>query len=642
VNVKLKFYLALLLMVPFFLNVVAQEDDFGKSVEKLIDSREHRFSVINYAFNKYRHDSIKMKQFARISNANKYSIGESYAYNMLGKIYRMNTDYPEAIHYHQNAYVKAVEAKDTVMQVYSLNMLGVVYRRMDAVKSALQYHDMALELARKKHRQDKEILDNIAISHNSIGNIYVLLNRDDMALLHFNKALGIEKKFNNKLGLAINYQNIGSIYENEGDLNKALEYYEKSLGYNEQIHSKVGKIICNNSIGEVYIKKGEPKKALKIILPSLDIAEQLGDDYYLSGVYLNLGRIYTGIGNYKEAEHFLREGLGIAKENNIVSYIADGYQYYAELKEKQGRYKEALVFQKKFTDEKNMILNEKNQQLVSDLIVKQIKKENDEKIQQLGDENIQVKNKLKKTKSSIYIMFAVFALLTILSLIYYFQSRIEDNRKLMNMEQNLLRAQMNPHFIFNSLNSIKLYIINNDKRAAVTYLNKFAKLIRTILLSTTTEKETTVAKEIETLKLYTSIENIRMSETLDFSIDIDDTLDIEHLKIPSMLTQPFVENAIWHGLATIEGKKELKVKIYPESINYYVVEIEDNGIGRERAMEIKQSKIFKKTSIGISLSEERLENFSKKFNYPHDLQFIDLYDEKGKPKGTKVIIKIPY
>ncbi len=586
-------------------------------------------------------DTIRLKRLADMSLENDYPKGAIFAYNQLGKIFRIKADYPQAIFYHQKAYNLAKEVNDLPGQIYSLNMLGVIYRRMDAVKSALEYHNKALDLALSAPVKTKEILENIAISHNSIGNIYLLLQRDDMALKHFLKALDIEKKFNNRLGLAINYQNIGAIYERQGDYGKALEYYKKSLDYNEQINSKLGKIICNTSIGNVYLKQGQIDKALKKMQPNITLAKQLGDAYYMADIDVNLGKAYLQAKQYRKAEDFLVKALTIALDKNLPSVAQEAYKYYAILKERQGDYKEALFLYKKFNEKQNEILNEKNRQLVADVVIKQIKLENKQKIDALGEENFMVKQKLNRTKKSFYYTLFLSFLLLILGFIFYKQYQLNNERKLMNLEQSLLRARMNPHFIFNALNSLKMFIIQQRPKEAVVYLSTFSKLVRTILQSTI-DKETTLKEEIDTIKKYVSIENARFSDKIDFKINVSDRLDLEKITIPPLLIQPFIENALWHGLSPKEGHKELKLNIYPKDNQYFVVEIIDNGIGRKRAAAIKKARTFKRESVGIKLSEERLRHFSKNFTGNYKITFKDLVDEKGEAKGTKVIIEIPY
>ncbi len=218
--------------------------------------------------------------------------------------------------------------------------------------------------------------------------------------------------------------------------------------------------------------------------------------------------------------------------------------------------------------------------------------------------------------------------------------KVAYEKELIELKMASLRSQMNPHFIFNSLNAIKLYIIDNEKENAVYYLNKFSKLIRKIL-ATTREKEITLADEIETLKLYIDIENIRFSNEIQSFISIDKTLNINTIQIPSLILQPFIENAIWHGLSPQKGLKKIDIDFEKEENTHLKITIADTGIGRKKSNEINNQKIHKKDSIGIKLTEERLNNFCKSFENDFSLGFIDLFDDTQASLGTKVILQIP-
>ncbi len=634
-------YLSVFLFVCVTAFSLAQNQSVDSIINYIVNDRIVDKSKLNGILYRIRKDSVQLKRLAELSRQKNFPQGEITAYNMLGKLYRINGDYPEAIYYHQKAYDLAKQIDDLYDEIYSLNMIGVVYRRMDAVKSALEYHNKALNLALNALQKNEKIWKNIAISHNSIGNIYLLLQRDDLALKHFLEALKIEKKYNNLLGLAINYQNIGSIYERRGDYDKAMEQYQKSLSYNEKIHSKVGKIICNTSIGNLLLKKGKTSEAVKIIKPNLQVAKDLGDAYYLADVYVSLGKAYLKDNKFKQAEENLKKGLQIALNKKIPSVAQEAYKQISLLKEKQGKYKEALTYHKKFNEKQNEILNEKNRQLVSDVIIKQIKLENKQKMEALDEENMIVKKKLNRTKKSFYFTLLFLVFLIVMGSIFYKYYQLNNQRKLMNLEQNLLRARMNPHFIFNSLNSLKMFIIQQKTKEAVIYLSTFSKLVRTILQSTI-DKETSLKDEIETIKKYVSIENIRFSDKINFEINISEQLNLDELLIPPLLTQPFIENALWHGLSPKEGGKKLTINIFPKDDLYFIIEIIDNGIGRKRASEIRETRTFKRESVGIKLSEERLRHFTKHLTAGYELKFEDLYDEDGKPAGTKVIIIIPY
>ena len=217
--------------------------------------------------------------------------------------------------------------------------------------------------------------------------------------------------------------------------------------------------------------------------------------------------------------------------------------------------------------------------------------------------------------------------------------KAEYEKELLALKISSLRSQMNPHFIFNSLNAIKLYIIENDKENAVYYLNKFSKLIRKIL-AVTREKEITLAEEIETIKLYIDIENIRFHNEIDTSFSIDNSLNLNTIRIPSLIVQPFIENAIWHGLSSKKGQKKLSLFLKKEE-DFVKITIEDNGIGREKSKANNKRKIYKKDSIGIQLTKDRLSNFSKNLKNNFLITFTDLKDAQNNALGTQVVLKIP-
>ena len=218
--------------------------------------------------------------------------------------------------------------------------------------------------------------------------------------------------------------------------------------------------------------------------------------------------------------------------------------------------------------------------------------------------------------------------------------KVRYEKELSDLKMASLRSQMNPHFIFNSLNSIKLYIIDNQKENAVYYLNKFSKLIRKIL-ATTREKEISLADEIETMELYLNIENIRFNNEIDFSVSVDKSLSLDTIKIPGLILQPFIENAIWHGLSSKKENRRLELIIEGYNKTHIQISIVDNGIGREKSAEINRNKMHKKRSIGIKLTEERLRNFAKEYINNYDLSFTDLYDEIKNANGTLVVLMIP-
>jgi LytS/YehU family sensor histidine kinase len=224
------------------------------------------------------------------------------------------------------------------------------------------------------------------------------------------------------------------------------------------------------------------------------------------------------------------------------------------------------------------------------------------------------------------------------------QARIEalqNKQKATETRLQSLRLQMNPHFLFNALNSIQQMILANEEMVATKYLSKFSKLLRAILVHSDKEY-VTLKEELEILHLYIELESIRFKDSFNYTIDCDDNIDTEEIKLPTLLIQPFVENAIWHGLMHKEGERSLQI-VFSEPGECINCIIEDNGIGRARSHESKlptgQGK--KHTSKGIQVSKERLEAMGNGNGCKGSLEIIDLKDEKGNAKGTRVRIVFP-
>ncbi len=203
------------------------------------------------------------------------------------------------------------------------------------------------------------------------------------------------------------------------------------------------------------------------------------------------------------------------------------------------------------------------------------------------------------------------------------------------LKLDALRSQMNPHFIFNALNSIKAYLIDNNKEKAVYYLNKFAKLIRKILESSRTDS-VSLDEELETIELYMNIENIRFNDAISFKVNSARNVNLASTKLPGLILQPFIENALWHGLMLKEGEKIITIDVTSiDSITN--LSITDNGIGREKAKEKSDKKTFKKESLGIQFAQERLNYFNKKHETNYTFFITDLQDENHEAAGTRVV-----
>jgi ligand-binding sensor domain-containing protein len=214
------------------------------------------------------------------------------------------------------------------------------------------------------------------------------------------------------------------------------------------------------------------------------------------------------------------------------------------------------------------------------------------------------------------------------------------NKKVAEIEMKALRAQMNPHFIFNCLNSINRYIVKSDHVTASGYLTRFAKLIRLILDSSSADY-TPLEKEIQLLQLYVEMESLRFEDRFDFTIDIAHELDVAAINIPSMIIQPYVENAIWHGLLHKEGKGVLTIRFKQATTDLLKVEIEDDGIGRQKAAELKSKQLLKEKSYGLKITGDRIKIVNELYGLQASSNIEDLKDEYDRPAGTRVHLLLP-
>ena len=197
---------------------------------------------------------------------------------------------------------------------------------------------------------------------------------------------------------------------------------------------------------------------------------------------------------------------------------------------------------------------------------------------------------------------------------------------------------MNPHFIFNSLNSINRFILQNNKTEATEYLTKFSRLIR-MILNSSASASVSLAEDLEALRLYLELERLRCEEKFNFKIKCDPDLDTDFIQVPPMLLQPFVENAIWHGLMNKEGEGHVWINIDQED-STLLCTIADDGIGRKKAAQL-ENKSGKHKSMGMKITESRIAMAQKMNGENKSVEIKDLVDADGNAAGTEVVLKIP-
>jgi sensor histidine kinase YesM len=223
------------------------------------------------------------------------------------------------------------------------------------------------------------------------------------------------------------------------------------------------------------------------------------------------------------------------------------------------------------------------------------------------------------------------------------QEKMSVQQKLNELEQMALRAQMNPHFIFNCLNSIQNFIITNDLEATNWYLSGFAHLIRQTLDNS--EKSTiSITNEIKYLERYLELEIMRFGHSFNYSIEVDPCIDTDLVSIPTMILQPYIENSIRHGIRYREnkgGRIDIKFQNSGDG-NGFICIIGDNGIGRKKAGELKSKMHVEYQSKGMSLTAERINILNRQLMDPITIEIIDLTDAQNQATGTRIILRFPF
>jgi putative methionine-R-sulfoxide reductase with GAF domain len=216
---------------------------------------------------------------------------------------------------------------------------------------------------------------------------------------------------------------------------------------------------------------------------------------------------------------------------------------------------------------------------------------------------------------------------------------LKAQQRMAEVEMQALRAQMNPHFIFNCLNSINRYIVKSDQQTASLYLTKFAKLIR-LILDNSNSKNVLLSSELEALKLYIDMEALRFDKKFSYQVEVDEGIGPDSIEVPPLIIQPYVENAIWHGLLHKQTVGHLHIHFSMSGSSLQCV-IKDNGVGREKANELRSKSVTTKKSLGMKLTEDRLALLNKHAQRNASINIIDLKDERGEALGTQVILLIP-
>ncbi|WP_162946289.1 tetratricopeptide repeat-containing sensor histidine kinase [Chitinophaga barathri] len=639
------FYLSCLLLLCCGINSSAQDSVLAfrslDSVKKMADDTLKVNTFMAQSKNFYRYFDRKnqenpfLLEAITLSSRIKYNKGLADAYNEMGTSKRNKSQYILATEYHEKALAAAEDSRNDRLIAVSLNNIGVDYRRRDMLEKAFDYHFRALKLAEKIND-----VRNITIATNSIGNINLSDGKYEDAIREFTRSLRLEQESDNELGVAINLGNLGYAYEYLGKLDLAIDYYERSLAVNQRLGNSTGMSICYTCLGTAYQKKKNYPLAMDYLQKALEVNDRVDDKVHVAESYLSIGRLLNEQGKYEDARHHIRQALELGHQWGFKSVLMEGYKAMADNYKREGDYAQSLDNTNLSLQYKDSILEERSSTEFAQMKAMHEVYRKDNQIKEL--QRAQDLNQLRIRRNlALAIALAGFLFMLIVGGFFYIRHRnLQANRQTLQLELRSLRSQMNPHFIFNSLSSIHRYIWSNNQEEASDYLTKFSKLMR-MILDNSQHTFIPLNKELDSLRLYLDLEALRCNNIFDYHIAVGENINEEEVLIPPMIIQPYVENAIWHGLVHREAKGRLEISV---SLKGKVLEVvvTDNGIGRKMAMEIKEKKDRMHNSMGMKVTEGRIA-LIRKINNTKDanVEILDLRDNGGQATGTQVRIVLP-
>lgn len=531
--------------------------------------------------------------------------------NYLGHLYKLNNEYSKALLCFENAYSLAKNIDDHKEQALSLERIGVLWDHQEKYDQALDIFFSSLKI-QKQHNLYKDIPN----TYNYISKIYLSKGQ-------LNKSIAYADSAQNTIYTPPNVllnscRLLSTIYELKGNNKKKQKYTSLSNDLNAKIKQAKEEKTANKN--ELYLKIEEfEEQYLNII--------QIGHVQGLAYENLKLNSLAQ-----KNQIDLITKDQAINKQNLLLA------EEHLTLEQKA---REIEHLQSESEIQSLLIEKQKLQELKKQQQITALEKE-----QYLNALDLEFKDqKIKNQKQTQQLTVLVFIVIIFFLIIIYFLIKQRQNkqkvlfeREKKKTESKLFRSQMNPHFLFNSLNSIKSFIITNEKKEASSYLSKFALLMRHIL-DNSDHAYIPLEKEIETLSLYMELEKLRFEDRFDYSFTIDEELEPENTYIPPMLLQPHIENAILHGFN--KNKKDGQITIVIKEVNNMLLcSVEDNGIGRKQSLALKSSRSSHK-SKALTLVKNHLSNINATQKIDISMKFIDLKNNEGIACGTRVEIVLP-
>lgn len=532
------------------------------------------------------------------------------------------------------------------------------YRQIGDLKKALRY-----ALKSEKYFSANGKYKSVANVYANIAGILYDLNDNKKALEYDKKTIQLAYEHNFKDILTRTYRNLATVYGENGYADSAMFYYKKSLLSAEEMNDFAEIASSLQSIGVEFFIAGSTDSAYSYLTQARTIYEEkfFFDESY-PYLYCYLGKIETIRKNYQLAETYLRKA---DSSSQSLGYFTDNLEIKKSLKElyaAKGNWQKAFHYQEEYVLMNDSLQRDENTRVTRDLEKKydtakkekenaELKAANELQDQKISSRNIMLVATVTAISLLVLLLFFIFrnyrnerkhvaVLDTLNSRLTQQRDEILNINKLLQLK--VLRTQMNPHFIYNCLNAINNLVMKGDSDKASNYLLNFSKLLR-MILDFSDKTFVDLDDEIKFINLYLSLEAMRMGSDFTYEVKASNHILEDDIAIPSLLIQPFIENAIWHGLSNKEGNKKLTVSFEDVNDNHHLkCIVEDNGIGREKAAENKnRSHTMLHESKGIKITKERMELLRYQIKNEVSINIKDMKNSLNESEGTKIELVLP-
>jgi tetratricopeptide (TPR) repeat protein len=570
-----------------------------------------------------------------LSEKIKYPKGIAKGYFASGGLYDRMKNTVKAAEYLQKALAASREYHFPKVEWRTLGTLGTMHAEQSDRDAAFAYFTEALAIC-------KTINDSggMAICYLFIGNNFSETGNYEAAIQSYDKSLAMYKALHMSRDLGHLYVNIADLYYRERKYTEALQTTRASVNIYYQLADTANLSFSFDLLGEIFIGLSKYDSALYYCTQSASIAARYNDQRGEASALTSLGIISDSMGKYKEAERYYKQALHFANGSSYKGQYHIIKQGLAAVYAKMHDYKSAYEYLDTAFVNKDSLVNEDKAKATAEMQVRFDVKELDDKNKLLQKENDVKQLRLQRKNVLIYAGFGAAVLFLVIGWQMVRQNRLKANQQKLELEQKQLLAQINPHFIFNCLNSIQQFVVQNDIINANKYLADFALLMRQTL-DNSKDGVISIQREIEYLENYLSFEHMRFEDKFTYNILCAADISKVTTEIPSMIIQPFVENAIRHGLCNLETRKGvLNIRFYKRD-GFLYCEVDDNGIGMEKAQKLKDQTFIKYQSHGMELTQQRLALVSRMNSTDYNINIINKKGTDQEPQGTTITIKFP-